>query len=203
MATRTKPYVPSFSRTAARITEPCVGACVCASGSHVWNGKIGTLMPKPMNMPPNTTSCVVWAMPAPCALANSIIENVCSGLPAPSFARKYSARKLTIISAEPNSVNRKNLMAAYSRCSPPHTPIMKYIGSSTTSKNTKNRIRSCARNVPTMPVSRIEREDEERLRVARLGEVVPRVDDHRRHDEHREQQQRQARCRRGRRCTCC
>jgi hypothetical protein len=32
---------------------------------------------------------------------------------------------------------------------------MKYIGSSTTSKKTKNRMRSCATNVPTMPVSRI------------------------------------------------
>ena len=51
MAMRTKPYVPSFSRTAARITEPTVGAWVWASGSQVWNGKMGTLMPKPMNMP--------------------------------------------------------------------------------------------------------------------------------------------------------
>ncbi len=60
-----------------------------------------------------------------------------------------------IISAEPNNVNRKNLIDAYWRCSPPHTPMRKYIGSSTTSKNTKNRIRSCATKVPSMPVSRI------------------------------------------------
>ena len=59
------------------------------------------------------------------------------------------------MSAEPNRVKRKNLIAAYCRCSPPQTPIMKYIGSSTTSKNTKNRMRSCATNVPTMPVSRM------------------------------------------------
>ena len=59
----------------------------------------------------------------------------------------------TIISAEPNSVYRKNLIDAYWRCSPPHTPIMKYIGSRTTSKKTKKRIRSWATNVPTMPVS--------------------------------------------------
>ena len=32
---------------------------------------------------------------------------------------------------------------------------MKYIGSSTTSKNTKNRIRSWAMNVPAMPTCRI------------------------------------------------
>ena len=43
---RTKPYVPIFSRTAARITEPPVGAATWASGSQVWNGKIGTLMAK-------------------------------------------------------------------------------------------------------------------------------------------------------------
>jgi hypothetical protein len=46
-------------------------------------------------------------------------------------------------------------MAAYMRCSPPQTPIMKYIGSRTTSKKTKKRIRSWAAKVPTMPVSRI------------------------------------------------
>src|SRR5262245_54728113 len=41
---RTKPYVPIFRRIAARMTDPAVGASVCASGSHVWNGNIGTLM---------------------------------------------------------------------------------------------------------------------------------------------------------------
>ena len=40
---RSRPYVPSFSITPARITEPAVGAWVWASGSHVCNGKIGTL----------------------------------------------------------------------------------------------------------------------------------------------------------------
>src|SRR5712671_342828 len=39
---RTNPYVPIFSRTPARMTEPAVGASTCASGSHVWNGNIGT-----------------------------------------------------------------------------------------------------------------------------------------------------------------
>ncbi len=48
----------------------------------------------------------------------------------------------------------KNFSDAYWRCSPPHTPIMKYIGSSTTSKNTKNSTRSWAMNVPAMPVWR-------------------------------------------------
>src|SRR5258708_28893420 len=41
---RIKPYVPIFNRTPARITEPAVGASVCAAGSQVWNGDMGTLM---------------------------------------------------------------------------------------------------------------------------------------------------------------
>src|SRR6185369_7139216 len=45
---RMKPYVPIFNRTPARITDPAVGASTCASGSHVWNGNIGTLMANPM-----------------------------------------------------------------------------------------------------------------------------------------------------------
>ena len=57
------------------------------------------------------------------------------------------------ISAEPNSVNKKNLIDAYSRFGPPHTPIMKYIGSSTISKKMKNKMRSWATNVPFMPTS--------------------------------------------------
>jgi hypothetical protein len=44
---RRKPYVPIFSRTLARITDPAVGASVCASGSQVWNGNIGTFTAKP------------------------------------------------------------------------------------------------------------------------------------------------------------
>ena len=43
-ANRRKPYVPILSSTAARITEPAVGASTCASGSQVWNGHIGTLI---------------------------------------------------------------------------------------------------------------------------------------------------------------
>ena len=39
--------MPIFNMTAARITEPAVGASVWASGSHVWSGNIGTLTAKP------------------------------------------------------------------------------------------------------------------------------------------------------------
>ena len=44
---RMNPYVPIFRSTAARMTDPAVGASVCASGSQVWNGNIGTLIAKP------------------------------------------------------------------------------------------------------------------------------------------------------------
>ena len=44
---RMNPYVPIFSSTAARMTEPAVGASVWASGSQVWNGNIGTLTANP------------------------------------------------------------------------------------------------------------------------------------------------------------
>src|ERR1700747_1891966 len=46
MAKRRKPYVPSFSRIAARITEPAVGASTWASGSQVWTGHIGSFTAK-------------------------------------------------------------------------------------------------------------------------------------------------------------
>ncbi len=40
--------MPSLSITAARITEPAVGACTCASGSQVCTGHMGTLMKNAM-----------------------------------------------------------------------------------------------------------------------------------------------------------
>src|SRR5262250_222636 len=52
-AKRTKPYVPIFSKTPARMTDPAVGASVCASGSQVWNGNIGTLMANAKKNPQN------------------------------------------------------------------------------------------------------------------------------------------------------
>src|SRR5258707_11929299 len=48
---RMKPYVPIFSSTPARMTEPAVGASVCASGSQVWNGNMGTLIAKAKKNP--------------------------------------------------------------------------------------------------------------------------------------------------------
>ena len=56
-----KPYVPIFSMIPASRTEPIVGASVCASGSHVWNGHIGTFTAKPSAIAPNTISWKVCA----------------------------------------------------------------------------------------------------------------------------------------------
>src|SRR6266571_4269184 len=56
---RRNPYVPILRSTAARITEPAVGASVCASGSHVWNGNIGTLIAKPRKNARNTHHCTL------------------------------------------------------------------------------------------------------------------------------------------------
>ena len=146
-AIRMNPYAPSFRRTAASSTEPTVGASVCASGSHVWNGNIGTLIAKPRNIPTNMRFCVLATIPPPPCAASLGMSKVCG------LERKNRARKLNSMSADPNRVNRKNLIAAYWRFGPPQTPIMKNIGSSTSSKKMKKRMRSSAQNVPFMPVS--------------------------------------------------
>jgi len=54
---RRNPYVPIFSRTLARITDPAVGASTCASGSQVWNGNIGTFTAKPTKKAQKTHHC--------------------------------------------------------------------------------------------------------------------------------------------------
>src|SRR5947207_10912988 len=56
-ANRMNPYAPSFSMIAARITEPAVGAWTWASGSHVWNGNIGTLI---ANARKNARKAKIW-----------------------------------------------------------------------------------------------------------------------------------------------
>ena len=98
MAMRTNPYVPSFSRIAARITEPCVGAWVWASGSQVWNGNIGTLTAKPTNIPAKIQICTVRPSVGPWLERGTGSEK----LSAPVWANR--ARKATSISAEPNIV---------------------------------------------------------------------------------------------------
>src|ERR1039457_3453965 len=56
---RREPYVPIFGRTLASITEPAVGASVCASGSQVWNGNMGTFTAKPAKNAQKTHHCRV------------------------------------------------------------------------------------------------------------------------------------------------
>ena len=69
-----------------------------------------------------------------------------------SLAVKYSARNPSSMNTDPNSVYRKNLMLAYCRFADPQIPIRKYIGTSTSSQKTKNKIRSNEMNVPAIPV---------------------------------------------------
>src|SRR5262252_211455 len=70
---RTNPYVPIFSRMAARITEPAVGASVWASGSQVWNGNIGTLIAKPRKKAKKTHHC---KLNGTASLWNWVMSNV-------------------------------------------------------------------------------------------------------------------------------
>ena len=58
-AIRMNPYPPIFSSTPARSTDPTVGASVCASGSHVWNGHMGTLTANPRKTAANASIWVV------------------------------------------------------------------------------------------------------------------------------------------------
>ena len=76
------PYVPSFSRMAARSTEPTVGAAVWASGNHVWKGNIGTLTAKPRKSAANTQKAKVPAN-TPLRADNSTMSKVRSCPPEP------------------------------------------------------------------------------------------------------------------------
>src|ERR1700723_1878589 len=82
---RTNPYVPIFSKTPARMTEPAVGASVCASGSQVWNGNIGTLIAKAKKNAQNSSTCE--------CVSNCEAEAKSVGMSkVPAPALKYSAR---------------------------------------------------------------------------------------------------------------
>ena len=94
------------------MTDPTVGACVWASGSQVWNGNIGTLIPKPMKRPAKIHTCVLLIIPTPATSVRTLMSKVCRSSPAESFDRKNRARKLMIINADPNNVYRKNFNEA-------------------------------------------------------------------------------------------
>jgi len=106
--------VPIFRRTPARITEPPVGACVCASGNQVCNGNSGTLTANPIAMATNSHLPVLVANSAFSAIftRSKVIDP-----PSPAFASTAVAITPTSMKAEPTIVKRKNFVAAYTRSS--------------------------------------------------------------------------------------
>ncbi len=148
---RSSAYVPIFRRTPASITDTGVGACTWASGSHVWTGTTGTFTAKPANMAANATSFRV-AGSSPTKLPSSPFCSaiVISGSP------KEPTGRLNTSAMNPMNMTRlamfvytKNLIAAYFRRGPPHTPMRKYIGTSTASQKTNHRKKSSAVNTPS------------------------------------------------------
>ena len=111
-----------------------MGASVCASGSQVWNGNIGTLMAKAKKNPQNSHTFKRVRKMLRGGEQRGDVERLNTRLV--FCALKYSARMPSSISTEPAKVYRKNLMAAYRRRSLPQTPIRKYIGTSMTSQKT-------------------------------------------------------------------
>ncbi len=98
----------------ARILNVCCRACGASSTP-------GTLARHAAASATLSTTCA-WAS--------------CWSVSARRSLLKYSIRIAINISTLPTSVYKKNLIAAYSRRGPPHTPIRKYIGSSMTSQKT-------------------------------------------------------------------
>ena len=115
--------------TPARITEPAVGASVCASGSHVWNGNAGSLTAKAAKKPSISRKAVPEDIFVPSSAGKSKVY-----VPEARPWMKYSARMAISISSPLTCVKMKNLTAAYTRRSCPHSAMMKYIGISIISK---------------------------------------------------------------------
>ena len=68
---------------------------------------------------------------------------------------KYATRKMpTSMNAEPATVYRMNLKAAYSRLAPPQIPMIRNIGINSSSQNRKKRNRSPAVKTPATADSR-------------------------------------------------
>src|SRR4029079_5040977 len=134
-ANRRNPYAPSLSRIPARITEPAVGASVCASGSHVWNGNIGTLI---ANARKNARKAPTWragAKPEEAAKSRSVTKSkALAHEPVADWYANAVARIATSISSEPTSVYSTNLIVEQIRFGAPQIPMMRYIGTRTTSQ---------------------------------------------------------------------
>src|SRR4029450_2136488 len=94
--------------------EPIVGASVGASGTHVWNGHIGTFTANPSPTAANTTSWKPCEKPPDAAYGcRAVMWKV--GARPPMSELKNIARNPSSMNTDPNSVYRKNLIAAYSR----------------------------------------------------------------------------------------
>src|SRR4051812_18495902 len=108
-AMRMKPNVPSLSMMLASTTEPAGGASTRASGSHVWNGNIGTFTANAMK---NATKIqnVAAGESASCATAAWYEKFGTPVYGLPSLKPMY--RMATSISIDPTIVYRKNLMLA-------------------------------------------------------------------------------------------
>ena len=85
---------------------------MCASGSHVWNGNIGTLTAKPINMPAKIQICTDRPSRPPCSARYAMLKLASPAGTLPD-TWKYSAKKATSMSAEPNIVYKKNFSDAY------------------------------------------------------------------------------------------
>src|SRR5690242_16720473 len=108
---RRNPYVPIFSRTAARITEPAVGASVCASGSHVWNGNMGTLIANARKNARNAPTWSAGAKPEFAAKSRKVTKSKAFAHdPVAAWYAKAVARIATSISSDPTSVYSTNLI---------------------------------------------------------------------------------------------
>jgi hypothetical protein len=83
---------------------------VWASGSQVWSGHIGTFTANPRKRAKNTQNPKV---PPNCPAAPRSAKRTMSKVRSPALPeRKYRLRKPSSMKAEPNKVNRKNLIAA-------------------------------------------------------------------------------------------
>ena len=164
---RRNPYVPILRSTPASTTEPAVGASVWASGSQVCNGNSGTFTAKAAKNAMNSHLAVPESRP-PGAHAVSVRRSKVR-FPVALRCRNASVRKPTSRNAEPAMVKRKNLSAAYCRRSWPHPRMMKYIGTRTNSKKTKNTMRSSAEEHAHQ--RRLEHEHPRRERLRSLLQV--------------------------------
>ena len=95
--------MPSFSSTPASSTETGVEAWVWASGSQLWKGNRGTLMPKPISRAPSSSSWLPMASRSPV-----IGVRLKSAVP----VNRASPRKAPRINMPETAVKIRNLVAA-------------------------------------------------------------------------------------------